>query len=68
MDGDIRMRNETYTYSRTSYVTITSRVEVCQNGSYVAVCSDGLSQLEAEIACSYRGNRPPYYSKYSDLL
>ena len=65
-DGDIRMRNETYTYSRTSYVTITSRVEVCQNGSYVAVCSGGLSQLEAEKACNYRGYSPPYYSKYSD--
>lgn len=60
-DGDIRLRDWTYDLW---YLTRSSRVEVCHNGSYIAVCSNGLGDREIEVISSRYGYRPPNYSEF----
>ena len=51
--------NQSYSYN--GYQITTGRVEVCDNGTYVPVCSGGLDEDDAQDICSTQGSL--YYSK-----
>ena len=58
---DLRTRNETYQATQGFYRTFEANIEVCLNGTYVAICDLGWEDAEAQLACSTLGYNEPYY-------
>ena len=72
-DGELWFQNTTsnvdqYTYQyggRDYFRVFSGGVEVCHNGMFAALCSEGLGPREAGIACGHFVYNDPYYSKYT---
>lgn len=62
-EGSLRYRNESYMYNETDFVEYSARVEVCVNGTYVALCDSGFSEAAAEVACRARNYQRPFFRK-----
>ena len=50
-------------YNDTEVVEFSARVEVCVNGTYVALCDSGFSEAAAEVACRARNYQRPFFRK-----
>ena len=63
-NGDFRFGNDSFTYEGTDVSVYSAQVEVCVNGSYIALCDSGFTQRTAELACSASGNGPPSFREF----
>ena len=61
VDFDLRARNETYLTSRGVYQVYEANIEVCIDGTYVAVCDLGWDDTDAQLACNALGYSKPFY-------
>ena len=60
---DLRFTNSTYDYSGTFpvYTVISGNLEICLNGTYVAICDVGWDDEDAQNACNNFGYNEPFY-------
>lgn len=63
-DGDFRSGNDSFTYEDNEVSVYSAQVEVCVNGSYIALCDSGFTQRTAELACSASGNGAPFFREF----
>ena len=63
---DLRLMNRTSSFTTLgSYYVYEGNVEVCINGTYVAICDEGWDDTEAQLVCNYVGFGEPFYRKLS---
>lgn len=63
LEFDLQLVNLTTTYTQGLYLVIEGNIEVCINGTYVAVCDLGWDHAEAQLACNAVGYTEPFYRK-----
>ena len=66
-NGTFRFTNQSFIYDNDGYAEVYSaRVEVCMNGTFVALCDSGITVAAAELACRIQSGsyRPPFYRKW----
>ena len=61
-DGDLSFVDENTNFTEFGEV-FTGTVLVCDNGTFGAVCAQGWDDIDARVACQYRGFFFPDYSK-----
>lgn len=61
-DFNLRLSNQTASTEQGIYE---GNVDVCLNGTYVAVCDLGWSDVEAQVACNILGYLEPFYRELS---
>lgn len=66
-NGDFRSGNVTYTYEDTDVSIYSGQIEVCVNGSYIALCDSGFTERTAELACRASGYGPPFFREFLSL-
>ena len=59
---DLRLTNTSFS-SEDVYVVVEGNVEICINGTYVAICDLGWDDVEAQLACNVAGYREPLFRK-----
>jgi hypothetical protein len=61
---ELRLTNTSFT-SQNVYAVLEGNVEICINGTYVAICDIGWDDVEAQLACDSTGYAgAPYYRKF----
>ena len=60
---DLRLTNTSFS-SQDVYVVYEGNVEICVNGTYVAICDLGWDNVEAQLACNLEGYGAPYFRKF----
>ena len=63
-EGVVRLRNSTYTYDN-GLNTVSGRVDVCSNGTFLPICDVGWDDSDAQVVC--RDLQGSNYSKQSSL-
>ena len=61
---DLIITNTSFS-SHDVYVVYEGNVEICINGTYVAVCDLGWDDVEAQLACSIDGYGAPFFCKFN---
>lgn len=68
---DLRLTN-TSSHSQDTNFMVQGNVEICINGTYVAICDLGWDSVEAQLACNIAGYSAPFFRKFcfpsQDLL
>ena len=60
---DLRLTNTSFS-SQDVYVVYEGNVEICINGTYVAICDLGWDNVEAQLACNIEGYGAPFFRKF----
>ena len=60
---DLRLTNTSFS-SEDVYVVYEGNVEICINGTYVAICDLGWDDVEAQLTCSINGYGAPFFRKF----
>ena len=58
---DLRTKNTTSKFIKGFYHVYEASVEICINGTYVAICDLGLDDTEAQMICNGLGYSKPVY-------
>ena len=66
-DFDLRLTNTSFT-TQDVFVVYEGNVEICFNGSYVAICDLGWDNVEAQLACNIVGYGEPLFRKLGALV
>ena len=66
--GDYRVGNGTYVYDNFEIRSYSGRLEVCVNGTYVALCDSGFTMATAEVACRSESYGPPSFRKIINYI
>ena len=61
---DFRARNLSSKTAQGFYQIIEANVEICINGTYVAICDLGWDDKEAQLACNALGFSEPFYRMF----
>ena len=64
----IRASNQTYQTTQGFYSVIEANIEVCIDGSYVAICDESWDDVEAQLACNELGYNKPFYRMFHHML
>ena len=65
---DLRRRNESILTTNSLYQTYEANLEVCLNGTYVAICDLGWDDADAQLACNALGYNEPYYRMLDHMI
>ena len=60
---DLRLTN-TFSYTQDVSFVIEGNVEICINGTFVAICDLGWDNVEAQLACNIAGFGAPFFRKF----
>ena len=60
---DLRLNNASF--SSDNVLVVEGNVEICINGTYVAICDVGWDDVEAQLACNIAGYNAPFYRKFN---
>lgn len=62
---DLRAQNESSKNTQDIYnQTVEANVEICINGTFVAICDLGWGDKEAQLACNALGYSEPFYRMF----
>ena len=64
----MRMRNHTNRTTQGFYQIIEANVEICINGTYIAICDLGWDDAEAQLSCNALGFNEPFYRMLGHML
>ena len=59
----MKLANSVVHVTDSSYLVYEGNVEICINGTYIAICDQGWDDVEAQLVCNAVGYGEPAYRK-----